>query len=126
MIVGVVVWQERERSVRLMESSLQDATERVTEKEASLDARIHEIMRLEARLHQALIEQQQQKQEEAPESTHSSDSTANNRSNTMEEREAALVLQEQVQLCSDPRSIVMHQHIVYHHLAAHACYRLVY
>ncbi|POM66325.1 Hypothetical protein PHPALM_17830 [Phytophthora palmivora] len=68
-----------------MERTLEDELGRVSEKERNLDMRILEITRLEARLHEALLQQELQKepQEVEPDT-----------SNGLDEREAVLEIRE--------------------------------
>lgn len=75
----------------MMEISLQDSVDRVSEKEAGLDTRIQEILRLEARLHDALEEKNGAASVEP-------DQSINSTSKGHEECEAALVIQEDVRL----------------------------
>ncbi|KAL4095823.1 hypothetical protein PRIC1_009191 [Phytophthora ramorum] len=56
--------QARERNIRSIERTLNEEMERVAEKERNLDARILEITRLEARLHNALLQQEHKLQME--------------------------------------------------------------
>lgn len=84
---GSLRWtQERERAVRSAERLVQDATDRVADKESQLDERVAEIARLEARLHDALT--QHQMPPSPPPLTPAIDN--------WDEREALLDLREQV------------------------------
>ncbi|KAF1322405.1 hypothetical protein FI667_g11360, partial [Globisporangium splendens] len=86
--------QERERATRRMEIALQESLDRVSEKETQLDTRIQEITRLESRLHDALTEQRHcVTTAVVPEQIHNS---SKNDKNDHEEREAALVAQERL------------------------------
>lgn len=78
----------------MMETSLQESMNRVLEKEASLDARIQEIMRLESRLHEALEEKRYAATSAKPEQTSNNNSSSSSKDH--EEREAAHVVQEDV------------------------------
>ncbi|KAJ8566816.1 hypothetical protein ON010_g6304 [Phytophthora cinnamomi] len=73
-----------------MEHALNEEMERVAEEERNLDVRILEITRLEARLHYALLEQQQKGFQEAQQAE------AVSQTNGQTEREAVLDLREKV------------------------------
>lgn len=71
-----------------MERAVEEATERICEKEANLDKRIEDITRLEARLHEAIVQQQHQQSFSVITSTYAN--------HDAKERRAALELKERV------------------------------
>ncbi|GAB9475215.1 hypothetical protein Gpo141_00012317 [Globisporangium polare] len=102
--------KERERGVRMMETSLQESGERVAEKEKGLDTRIQEIMRLESRLHEALEEKQHRAASTEPEQSDNNNSKSTGKE--QEEREAALVVQEDELKLTRERAAEREKHLI--------------
>ncbi|EGZ28377.1 hypothetical protein PHYSODRAFT_293944 [Phytophthora sojae] len=94
-----IAYTERERNVRSMQCTLNDEMKRVAEKERNLDARILEITRLEARLHKALLEQEQK------------GTLEHQQSNYQNEREAVLELRERKLALSKARFDEKEKHL---------------